>query len=119
MQIDEYYSSCPRKRKRDYNINYYNHRKRKFEEDLDNIIINKFNKIEILDNKYINNKKRICDDIVDDININLNINKQKIKKTYNCRLHEHTKEICLIYNCSGNININDNINDNVVYNYIK
>ena len=110
-----------RKRKRDNNN--FNFRKRKFDNDLDDIIINKFQKIEIIN---INNKKRTYDDIGDDIyddifdnivdiNIKLQIKKQKINKTYNCTLHDDTKEICLVYNCSGNINMNDNI----VYNYIK
>ena len=124
MEIDEYYLRCSRKRKRDNYDNYHNnYRKRKFEEDSDDIIINKFQKMDIInDNKIyiINNKKRIYDEIVDifditDINIKLQIKKQKINKTYNCTLHDDTKEICLIYNCLGNININNNI----LYNYIK
>lgn len=116
MQFNENCLKCSRKRKRD-NYNNKNYRKRKFEEDLDNIIINKFQKIDITnDNKYIiNNRKRLYDyiDNIDDIDIK--IKKQKIKETYNCTLHDDTKEICLVYNCLGNTNINDNI----VYNYIK
>jgi hypothetical protein len=126
IQFNENCIRCSRKRKRDsydYDYNDYddydtnsNYRKRKFEEDLDDIIINKFQKIEIInyDSKYINNKKRPYESVVD-INFNLQIKKQKIKKTYNCTLHDDTKEICLIYNCTGNININKN---NVYY-YIK
>jgi hypothetical protein len=114
-------NNLSRKRKRDiYDINYNNYRKRKFEEDIDidinNNIINKFQKIEIIEEN--NNRKRKYIDILDiDITyINeLQIKKQKINKTYNCTLHDDTKEICLIYNCLGNINIIENN----VYNYIK
>jgi hypothetical protein len=144
IQSKENCLRCSRKRKRnDYENNY---RKRKFEEDLDDIIINKlmtkFQKIDIINdiksinNKSINNKsiniksinkKRLYDDTFDinindiniininDINIKLCKKKQKINETYNCTLHDDTKEICLVYNCLGNINVNDNI----VYNYIK
>ncbi len=123
IQFNENCLICSRKRKRDNYDNNINYRKRKIEDDLDDILISKFKKIEIIN---INNKKRTYADIVDDIyddtyddifdrNIKLQIKKQKINKTYNCTLHDDTKEICLVYNCSGNINMNDNI----VYNYIK
>jgi hypothetical protein len=122
-------NNLSRKRKRHiYDINYNNYnnyRKRKFEEyidiDINNNIINKFQKIEIIEEN--NNRKRKYIDILDidilDIDITyineLQIKKQKINKTYNCTLHDDTKEICLIYNCLGNINIIENN----VYNYIK
>ena len=61
------------------------------------------------------NNLNINDININDINIKLCKKKQKINETYNCTLHDDTKEICLVYNCLGNINVNDNI----VYNYIK
>ena len=74
-----------RKRKRDnyiYNINI--ERKRKLDEDINNIL-NKIQKIEYID---INNKKRIRDISDDEIYNN------KKNKTYNCYIHDNLKEVC-------------------------
>jgi hypothetical protein len=134
MQVDESYLSNSRKRKRNFCDNKYC-RKRKFENNIDmNNIIHKFQKIDIHNNKNriyydINNINNIdnidnIDNNIDNIdNINNidnldnldNISKVKKQKIYNCSLHDDTKEICLIYNCSGNTQINENLN----YNYIK
>lgn len=78
----------------------FSSRKRK---DSGDIIENKI-KITIIDNTYsllrkrkINEEDEICD--------------LKIKKIYQCSIHEHNKSICEIYNCVG-------INNNLIYSNI-